>query len=60
MIDFALASGVAREWVLQGRNALSAAWETAAGAVLSDRGGGRLTWVHPSPAGNYFYRVMAR
>lgn len=60
VIDFALASGVAREWVLQGRNALSAAWETAAGAVLSDRGGGRLTWVHPSPAGNYFYRVMAR
>ncbi len=60
VIDFSLASGVAREWGLQGRSALTGAWETATGAVLSDRGDGRLTWVHPSPAGNYFYRVMAR
>lgn len=60
VIDFALTSGVAREWVLQGRASLNGPWETASGAVLSDRGDGRLTWVHPPPAGNYFYRVMAR
>jgi len=59
-IDFALTSGVAREWVLQGRASLNGPWETAAGAVLSDRGNGRWTWIHPPPPGNHFYRVMAR
>jgi hypothetical protein len=59
-IDFALTSGVAREWVLQGRASLDGPWETAAGAVLSDRGNGRWTWIHPPPPGNHFYRVMAR
>lgn len=61
VIEFALTQGVAREWVLQGRPSLGGAWETVTGAVLSDRGGGRLSWVlTPSPTGNFFYRVMAR
>ena len=60
MIDFALTSGVAREWVLQGRGSLVEAWQTVSGATLTDRGEGRLTWIQSPPAGNFFYRVMAR
>lgn len=60
MIDFALTTGVAREWVLQGRGSLVEAWQTVSGATLTDRGGGRLTWIQSPPAGNFFYRVMAR
>jgi hypothetical protein len=60
LIDFALTSGVAREWVLLGRGSLTDAWQTLSGATLTDRGSGRLTWVHSPPAGNTFYRVMAR
>jgi hypothetical protein len=60
MIDFALTTGVAREWVLQGRGSLGEAWQTVSGAALTDRGDGRLTWVHSPPPGNFFYRVMAR
>lgn len=59
-IDFALTSGVAREWVLQGRGSFSEAWQTVSGATLTDRGEGRLSWIHPPPAGNFFYRVIAR
>ena len=60
VIDFALTSGVSREWLLQGRASLSEAWQTVAGAQLVDRGTGRLSWVHTPPVGNFFYRVMAR
>ncbi len=60
MIDFALTTGVAREWVLQGRGSLGEAWQTVSGAALTDRGDGRLTWLHSPPPGNFFYRVMAR
>jgi hypothetical protein len=60
VIDFALTSGVAREWLLQGRPSLSEAWQTVSGPLLVDRGTGRLSWVHIPPAGNFFYRVMAR
>ena len=60
LIDFALTSGVAREWVLLGRGSLTDAWQTLSGATLTDRGSGRLTWVHSPHAGNTFYRVMAR
>lgn len=59
-VDFALVSGVAREWVLEGRSSLTGAWEPVPGAVLSDRGGGHLTWGHAPLAGDLFYRVMAR
>ena len=60
VIDFALTSGVSREWLLQGRASLSEAWQTVSGAQLVDRGTGRLSWVHTPPVGNFFYRVMAR
>jgi hypothetical protein len=60
VINFALTSGVAREWLLQGRASMSDAWQTVSGAVFVDRGNGRLSWVHTPPAGNFFYRVMAR
>ena len=60
IIDFTLTSGVAREWVLQGRTLLEEAWQTVPGARLVDRGVGRLSWVHTPPVGNFFYRVMAR
>jgi uncharacterized protein YkwD len=60
VIEFALTSGVSREWLLQGRASLSEAWQTVSGAQLVDRGTGRLSWVHTPPVGNFFYRVMAR
>jgi hypothetical protein len=60
VIDFALTSGIAREWVLQGRTLLEEAWQTIPGASLVDRGAGKLSWVHTPPVGNFFYRVMAR
>ena len=60
IIDFALTSGVAREWVLQGRASLLEAWQTVSGAGLVDRGVGKLSWVHTPPVGDFFYRVIAR
>lgn len=60
VIDFALTSGVSREWLLQGRASLSEAWQTVSGAQLVDRGTGRLSWEHTPPVENFFYRVMAR
>lgn len=60
IVDFALTSGVAREWLLQGRASLTEAWQTVSGAIFVDRGAGRQSWVHTPPAGNFFYRVMAR
>jgi hypothetical protein len=61
IIDFVLSSGVAREWVLEGRSSLTESWQSVAGATLLDRGTGRLSWVHtPAAMGNLFYRVVAR
>jgi hypothetical protein len=60
VINFALTSGIAREWLLQGRASMSDAWQTVSGALFVDRGNGRLSWVHTPPVGNFFYRVMAR
>jgi uncharacterized protein YkwD len=60
VIEFALTSGVSREWLLQGRASLSEAWQTVSGAQLVDRGTGRLSWEHTPPVENFFYRVMAR
>lgn len=59
-IDFALVSGVAREWVLEARTTLSGGWAPMAVGAPVDRGAGRLTWEIPAPESDRFYRVGAR
>ena len=59
-IDFALVSGVVREWVLEARTALSGGWMPMPAGVPLDRGSGRLTWELPAPESDRFYRVTAR
>jgi len=59
-IDFALVSGVAREWVLEARTTLSGGWAPMAVGAPVDRGAGRLTWEIPAPQSDRFYRVGAR